>query len=306
MTQLQIILRILLIYFGVILFLNSNLFCDEVYLKNGDRLTGEIIRKDANALTLDSETIGKIDIERKHIERVVSSVITEKEKPLLVDKKIVWERNFSLGYNLSRGNTDSSQLSSSFFINRKREHIDEYTLRSDLYYSSSNKEMDGQKWSNLFRYAYSFGSEKRWYSFYKLEANHDRFANIDYRLIPAFGAGYWLYDEPKFKITTEVAFGFEYSNYRDQTDSSSNAILIPRIFLEKEFLNKSRIVEDLYFYPSLNDEGDFRIYSETKFINPLTEKLFFKTSIIDEYYSDPVDGVKNNDLRLIFSLGYSF
>ena len=56
------------------------------------------------------------------------------------DKKlgeVIWKREVSAGYNYASGNTRTNQLNASFIINKNRYHIDEITLKGNLYYSSS-------------------------------------------------------------------------------------------------------------------------------------------------------------------------
>ena len=99
-----------------------------------------------------------------------------------------------MGYNKSSGNTQNSQLSMSLYANRKTDH-DEFTIKGNSLYSSSNNNMDAQKWFASMRYAFSF-RERKWYNFYKLESDHDKFANVDYRIVPSAGIGYWFSDRP--------------------------------------------------------------------------------------------------------------
>jgi putative salt-induced outer membrane protein len=218
----------------------------------------------------------------------------------------VWQREFSLGYTKSSGNTEASQLSATLSADRKIEHVNEINLKADLFYSSSNGQMDAQRWQGMGRYAFSFGETKKWYNFYKFEADHDKFANVDYRLIPAAGVGYWLYDLPEMKVMAELAIGFEHTDYSDRSKESNEAILIPRAFFEKTFFEDTKFSQDLSLYPALDDFSDYRLHSETALTTALNEKLSLRLSLIDDYNSSPASSAEKNDLRLISSLAYSF
>ena len=65
--------------------------------------------------------------------------------------------------------------------------------------------MNAQRYDGMARYAFSFGKHLAWYNFYAFEAMHDRFANIDWRLTPSTGLGYWFADEAAWKATVELA-----------------------------------------------------------------------------------------------------
>ena len=278
---------------------------EEIYLKNKDRVTGEIIEEDDESVSLNTEAMGVISVKKDMIERIVRAeeeIPQEKE----VAKEAAWEGSVSAGYNVARGNTENDQLSASFSLHRNRMHIDKITLKGDAFYSASNKETDAQKLHGSARYAFSFGEDKKWYNFYRVEADHDRFANIDYRLIPGVGVGYWLFDLPETKMMAEIAIGLEHTDYRDEREFSNEAILIPRAFFERGLFVNSKLTQDVTLYPSLMDVGEFRLHSETTFTNPITDKLSLNFSLINDYDSDPPDDTKSHDLRLISSLAYNF
>lgn len=281
----------------------QNLSADEVHLKNGDRISGKVIKEDEKIIEIETDATGLISIRKVFVARIVTDeeikVVKAKQK-----KNKLWEGNISLGYNKLSGNTQSSQLSMRLSANRKTER-DEFTLKGDIFYSSSNKKMDAQKYYGMVRYAFSL-REKKWYNFYKFEGEHDRFANINYRLIPSTGLGYWFSDEPDWRFMTEIAVGLEHTAFRDSTKDRNELILIPRAFFEKEFFGESRIKQDLSLYPSLSNAGEYRLHSETIFINPINEKFSLQFSLIDDYNSNPAKDIKKNDTRFISSLVYSF
>ena len=218
-----------------------------------------------------------------------------------------WTGEVSAGYNTSRGNTDIDQLSIRGSLKRKREKIDEFDIKGNMYYSASGKKMDAQTWYALVRYAFSFGKTKQWHNFCSVEVDHDRFANIDYRAIPTVGVGYWFFDRENIKLLTELGIGWEYTNYGDGEKDSNHATLVPRLFFEKQLFANSKISQNLILYPSLDDMGAYyRLRSETAFTLALNKALALRLSLIDYYNSDPPDDTKKNDLRFISSLVYSF
>ncbi len=282
------------------------LYADEVYLKNDDRISGKIISENKEKIVIDTEAVGRLSIQKEFIkeirsdERVISKVKVEKEK----SQSKLWKRKFTLGYNESRGNTKKSELSSEFSADRKTEN-NEINIKANTFYSSSEKKMDSQKYYLLGRYAFSFGKRK-WYNFYKTELDHDRFANINYRIIPSTGVGYWFSDTEDLKAMVEGAVGFEHTDYRDQTPDRDEAVLIPRAFFDKEVFSKSRISQDITFYSFPDDISEYRLRSETIFKSPLKDNLSLRFSLIDEYNSDPPADVQKNDIRFISGLELSF
>ena len=297
----KLIKRLIVITLFEVIFLQYCLSADEIILKNQDKISGTIVQDNNEIIVIETEAMGKVNIKKEFIETIKTQgekVVTEEEKPKL------WQREITVGYNNTSGNTQNAQLSLSMYFNRKTED-NEFTIKGENFYSSSNKKMDTQKWNGMTRYAFSF-RERKWYNFYKLEGDHDRFANINYRFVPSTGLGYWFSDTPDWKAIVEGALGLEHTDFRDNTKDSDEAIFIGRGFLEKKLFGESRILQDAFFYPSLSEVGEYRICSETSFINPINDTLSLRLSLTLDYDSHPPKEIKKTDTRFTTSLQYSF
>ena len=291
-------------YLGaIIVLLASTVKADEIILKNGDKITGTIIEEDeASRVRVRTEAMGVVEISKNHVE---SYSTDEQIRQAKMEKESAWTRKISLGYSETGGNTEDSAFTGEARIHRKRSE-DETTFRYNAYVSSSNDKQDARKFSAMGRYARSFGDEKEWFRFITLEGSQDRFSNIDYRIVPSAGVGYWFIDEPDHKFMTELSAGVEHTSYRNNTDSETEAVLIPHGYYEKLLFNDLRFSEDLTLYPSLSELGDFRLRTETAISQPLNEQMNWKLSYISEYDSDPAGNTKKMDYRFISSLEYTF
>lgn len=215
-----------------------------------------------------------------------------------------WKREISLGYNQASGNTDKAELSIAGSISKDFTNA---TLLSkfDIFYSESDGNMDSQKWLSLTRYAFDFGKRKKWFNSYQLQVDHDKFADIDYRILPAIGIGYWLSREDAWTWSAEGSFGYEMTNYKSDKSDDKTAVFIARTFLKKQILKNAFVSEDLSFIPSLGDDG-VRIKSETAITNPLSDGLDLSIKYIVDYDSEPSEDKKKTDTRFIAALTYSF
>jgi len=296
---------IFLIFACIVTTLNA----DEVCLKNSDKITGIIEKESSDAVVVNTKAMGKISIDKRHIDRIIrEDNDSMSKKPEPEAKPEITEQVFSgevrAGYNTTRGNTETEQFHAAASLNIKREKIDEVTLGGDMYYSSSDKKMDAQKWYVMGRYAFSFGEQKKWYNFYKVEGDHDRFANVDYRLIPGAGLGYWFFDEADTKFLLEAALGWEYTNYRDDTDDEGVFVVVPRAFFEKKLFENIMFSQEAVMYPKLKDIGDYRLRAESVLTFDLNDKFSIKVSFIDDYNSDPAGDAKENDMTFLSALVY--
>ena len=278
---------------------------DTVFFTNGDILSGTVIEHGPNQVLLESEVLGTVSIERNLVrEMKVDELVVTAE----VDDegKLIWTREVSAGLNRMRGNTEQTTLSGEIFLNRQVVKRNEFTFRWKSDYSESNRKMNSRKHYGVARAAFSFGASKRFYEFNKIEADHNRFANIDLRLVPAVGIGFWLLTHEKLKALFEVAVGAERTDFREGKTAETEGTLIPRFQGEVTWFGKLKLSEELTSYLSMTGFPDYRLRSETLLELPLLERLSARFRIIDEYNSAPGKNSKRNDLRLESSIAYSF
>jgi putative salt-induced outer membrane protein YdiY len=301
----------------------------EIYLTNGDKVTGVVLRETDRFVVLKTLGAGEIKLDKAFIDRqktypqeygsapqkqdpqepLPSQKKTAPEQKIAeisrVEEAIVWNKKLALGYTQSGGNTTKRQGMLSSMLNRKNT-ANESTMKFDVFYSSSSGKMDAKKFYGMLRYAYSFGKNLKSYIFYKLEGDQDRFADIHYRFIPSLGNGYWFSDTEDLKLMTELAVGYQYTNYRHDIKSTGESVLVPRFFLDKRLIENLHLSEDLTFYPSLEDLHEYRFKSETSLVNKINERWSCRIQFVDEFNSNPMGTAKENDYRWITSLDYNF
>jgi len=286
-----------------------------VIMKNGDRVSGTRLSEADTGVVIETSSMGQVTISKEFIVEIAPGataaaavpVVAEvpAEEPQVAEKEpCPWSGELSAGYSQSSGNTRKSSFLTEAKADRKTDE-DEINLKSTVQYSSSEKKMDTQKWYNLARYARSF-KDSVWYYFTKIEVDHDYFANINYRITPSVGIGYWFSDTDDYKLLAEIGAGYQHTNYRDATKDSNDPILTPRGYFEKKVFKNSRISQEVILYPSLKDTGDYRMHSETVWTTPISDKVSFKLSFIDDYNSNPAAGKKKNDTILASSLSHAF
>ncbi len=215
-----------------------------------------------------------------------------------------WKRDISLGYNKSTGNTENSELNIAGAIEYKMEHS-AFSSSGDIYYSETNDQMDSQKWSSLTRYAFDFGEEYTWFNSYQFEVTHDRFSDIDYRLLPSVGIGYWFSREEDWTWSADVSAGYEMTKYRSDRDNDNSPVILGHTFMKKRILENAFLSEDFTVIPTLDNTGT-RIKSETEFTNPLADGLDLSIKYVLDHDTEPSPGKKKTDTRIMTSIKYSF
>jgi putative salt-induced outer membrane protein YdiY len=301
----------ILFLLGLFVFNASHAYADVLILQNGDRLTGQV-QKDQDHWILRHEILGTLRFMQHDVlsvsdaadSQAKSEEKTEKEKEALREKgDLSWQKKVSLGYQIARGNTDTDYLSGDILLNRNRLWIDEWTFKSSALQSYSSDKKNAQRYEGSLRYGYSLTEPL--YVFARFGAEHDLFKNLRARLIPSAGPGYWIADRENFKLLIETGAGYQFDFYRGG-GSDSKPILHLRNFAMKKITERVEVGSDLYYFPVINDFGDYRIDSDAYLKLLVTPRLSVKSELQNDYHSRPLNGAKKHDLRLISSLEYAF
>ncbi len=274
----------------------KGLFAQEVFLKNGDRLVCDEVIKKNDVWIIKHPVLGTLEVQVKDIIKKKADTKNVKQNEL--------QRDFSLGYEQKRGNTESRAFSSDFRLRRKG-LFSEDELKLALFYSSSDNKMDQQQFRFMGRRGVSFGEEMMWYWFAKAEFWHDKFAAVKARWLPSVGIGYWFSDEMPFKAMLEGSLGYQITDFYGWNDDGE-VMVIMRGFLSAKIFDSFILTQDLAFYPSVQDVDNYRLISETSLSLPIKDNLSVKISLLDEYDNSPAQDKKKNDLHLISALSWSF
>ncbi|MFH1683567.1 MAG: DUF481 domain-containing protein [Candidatus Margulisiibacteriota bacterium] len=210
----------------------------------------------------------------------------------------IFERKISFGGQLASGNTDVQSLHADFSLNRNRKFVDEITAKGSFDREfSSGAETQLKAYSSL-RLAHSLSND--YYRYYKLEAFSDRFQDIDMRLIPTVGLGYWFINEKDFKSMIEAAVGYQKEYLINKTAEEMFVLTLSHNLLFGVFSN------DLDVYTAINDLDNYRFINIAKMKIKLNTHYAFKLSLKDEFNNRPAAGVQKNDVTFITSLEYAF
>lgn len=286
----------------LIILCGSSAFGAELHLKNGDKITGQFVNQDESAYVFKTEALGQISVKKNYVKTFMTDEdIVAAKMPVYPQ----WKRKVSIGYNESGGNTENSKFNTELSLNRKSEK-DEWSAKLTSYFSSANGQLDGKKFYGSLRYAHSRGEEAKWFDFYKIEGSQDRFSDIDYRVTPSAGFGYWFLNDDDFKLMAETAVGYEYTNFRSNQKSEGNMVLVPRVFLEKKLWDGFTFTEDLTYYPSLEDLEDYRLKSVSSLVTKLNDQLSWRLAYEYELDAIPASGREKADYQVISAIDYNF
>ncbi len=217
-----------------------------------------------------------------------------------------WSGDIFAGLNKSNGNTDKTSASMSATALRKFERS-QFRLKESLFYSESEKKMDGQKWDTSAKYSIDFGHEKRMFTFAQLTVDHDYFADIDYRVTPSVGLGYHIAKSDNWVWDADGGFGYRITYHRVNTAADDKSLTaIAHTFAKKRIFEKAYVSEDFTIYPGLEARSGLLVHSESAFINSLRSNLDLELKYVVDYNSRPAAATKKTDTQFIAGLKYKY
>ena len=325
----------------LVIFISSHARADELILKNGDKLTGNIIKIEDSILTLEtrySEPIkinydsvlqmnstNPVEIHLKDGEILKGRITTDNTGGAFVDagsgregvvikldsvvalnpppkKPVAWKGNITLGGNLQTGNSETMNISAGASATRRTVND-----RFSLNFLYNRTEDDGEKTAEN-RYGqlkYDYFLNPVWYLYLNIDMLSDEFEDINLRTTVGPGIGYQIWEEENKALSLEAGVSYT-SEDRDQAeDSDWLSARVGANYMYKLF-ERVLFTDQFVIYPDLEETGEYLLRNETALVTDINSRLAFKLSNIWERNSTPEQGLDKDDLTWILGLQYSF
>lgn len=279
-----------------------------IVMKNGDKITGEVTGDNGKHVAIKSEFFGELVVKKENIDTISDDAKAAEPapEPVLTPIPKVWDNKLSASYNTTNGNTKTTAANVTLDSTRTKGRKT-WQIKNSLDYAADHGRMTTQKYYGKAKREYRLSEGSKWFETNAVEVNHDKFAGIDYRVLPSIGLGYWFWEGEQSKSESDLGIGYEYTNYNTtDTKSTGNVSLIPHYYIDYTIFKKVKISEDFTIYPSLSRLSDYRFRSETSLISPLSNTLSLKLSFLDEFNSNPKGSAKKNDTTLLTGILYAF
>ena len=331
---------ILLSVFVLNIFCIIPLMADEIYLKNGDRISGEFLNMKDNKLTIKTSYAGEIGIEWSEVinmktDQMISVLLnddslingnplgTEGGKMKLSSDNMVETVSFAManvksinppkepavkikaraniGITSTKGNTEKD---TSHFDGEfsARTAKNRYTAGIAL---NSTKDTGVKTESNTLGYIkYDHFLSEKWFVYSNALFEKDKFKDLNLRSLLGVGAGYQFFETPITNLSLEAGLNYIDEDYITATDESYSsgrwAINYDRYFHDKAF-------QFFHFhegYVSLEDTNDIFIKSRTGIRVPLFVHFNATLQYNLDWEKSPAPGRDKTDRTLMFTLGY--
>jgi len=340
---------LLALHLGVVLLLSAadaiaRERTDVVWLKNGDRVTGEIKELERGKLRVKTDSMGDVYIEWGDIatfnsvfafqfelltgQRFTGSVSNEsgaqtitmttaQQKIELELDSVVrisqiessfWQRlhgSLSFGYNFTKA-SDVAQTNLSFSIDNRTE-IRKHSLSGSAILTSDQASQSTQS-SNLSFDTTRFRSN-RWFNLYvaALESNDE--LGLDLRSSIGAGIGRFLHQTDHSEFALVGGALATYEQLQGQASSQENLEGLLGLGYSR-FLYDDPMIDlnvSLLAYPSFTTSGRVRAQLDINLRWELIKDLYWDLTYYNTYDSDPPSGsLSTNDYGVVTSLGWSY
>ena len=313
---------------------------DQITLKNGDRITGAITSSDGKSLNLKTEYAGDLTIKWEAIQSVSSSepmyvtakdgrvivgtvstandnlqIATAQSGTVTVSRDSIetvrseseqraygaWGGVFDTGLSLARGNANTTTFTIGTHAARVTDKDKASAFLTSIYSQGRSNGISLTTASAVNAgLRYEFNLSPKVFAFVFTDFDHDRFQQLDLRNVLGGGIGKHVIktDTTTFDVFGGLSFNQEF--FSTLTRRSAEALAGEEF--DKKLSTAFSIRERLEFYPNLTDTGQYRVVFDTAAITQLSKVLSWQIDVSDRYLSNPILGLKGNDLLLTTGL----
>jgi putative salt-induced outer membrane protein YdiY len=323
---------------------SSFVIADQITLKNGDRLTGTIVSADGKSLNLKTDYAGDVTIKWDSVQSISSDqplyvtpktgamvvgtvttsdgkleVATKDAGTITVEKDAVknvrseseqraygaWGGFLDSGLSLARGNADSTNFTVGATASRITEKNKASAFINSIYSSGTTNGVSLTTASAVHAgLRFDLNLSDKTFAFVFTDFDHDRFQQLDLRNVLGGGLGYHVIktDATNFDIFGGGSFNQEYFT----TFNRHSAEALVGESLDHKLSSAFSIKQRLEFYPNLSSLGDYRVVFDTGAITKINKVLSWELTASDHYITNPVNGLKGNDLLLTTGVRLAF
>ncbi len=336
-------LRKPLVYLLALYVCSAAAWADQVTLANGDRITGAIKSSDGSSLIIKTDYAGELTVKWSAIKTVSSDqplYVIGKDGRVVVgkvtttDDKIAvasssgevtlahdsiktirseseqheygaWGGYLDSGLSLSRGNSDTTNFTLGANAVRATEKSKTTIFATSLYSKSDVLGLSTTTASAINAgLRYDRNLSDRMFAFAFTNFDHDRFQELDLRNVLGGGLGYHAVKTANttFDLSGGATFNQEYFT----TLTRKSAEVVAGEALDHKLNGAVSLHERLDFYPNVTDLGQYRVVFDTAAITKLAKFLSWQVDVSDRYESNPLFGLKGNDLLLTTGIRVTF
>ncbi len=278
-----------------------------VSLSNGQTVVGTVTTSDGN-LAVATANAGTVSESKASVTRLRSeaeqAAFDKSQHPGLLEG---WEGGVNAGFALTRGNSQTKNLALAFTADRKGWH-DKLSLYTNSVYATNDApgavpSATANAVQGGARYDHDF--TPRLFAYVGADFQTDALQTLDLRSV--FGGGLGVHAIKNDRTTLDLLGGVNYTRekYTFLPSRSFAAVSVGEELTHKLGMN-TLLTEKLYFFPNLNETGEYRATFNFGTVTKISKWLGWQNAFGDIYVTNPPVGSKQNDILLTTGLNFSF
>ncbi len=272
----------------------------EVHLKDGTVLHQPVAAAEPNEFAL--KTAAPLQPQKFPLAEVASI-----NPPLAPKPK--WTGSVSGALSLTSGNTKASSITGSVSLARRTEQ-DRTTADADIAKSSQTDRDTGEgrtteSWWRL-RGQYDYFFTKRFFGFANGRYEKDDIARLERRVVVGGGAGYQWIENDVTTFSTNLGLASVFERYKFQPETNNELSLQAGYAFSRRLWKNTKFLNDLTYYPSLDEFSDFFLTSTAELRTNLTKSMFANFKVIFNYDATPAFDRGNTDTKYLLGVGLNF
>ena len=303
-----------------------------LFLKNGDRVAGDIVSEDTNHVVLTNSWAGNLSVPVSAIQKredqpdsapkAPAVALTKKnpappntpnnkkaESPAKKDAPKYWKANVKLGTDLAFGATDRQHYYSRVGLTYTRPYKSEpkKSFRTILNGGVDFGKTDGKTSTDRMDGSAKtdFDLSERFFVYGLASAGYDHVRKVDNRFAVGPGAGLHVVAKPKISVNLESGVDYQREVRRGNKDEKSLSV---RLGQDMSWKIAPRLTysQNLEYFQRIDDLQRFRTKLDTTLSVGLTHALSFNVTLLDLYETNPARNVDNNEFQVRTALGVTF
>jgi len=336
-----------LIYIPIFIFfgffctlLPGDALADEVHLKNGDHITGELISKENGTVSVRTTYAGIILIKWNEVAHIATDQPVEvylknetlaevseinagpaKEDgekaaaipasevqylnppPYITGKGILWSGRLDAGYWANDGNYNKKRFNFDGQLGA-RSKKKRYTLSGGYLFVEDEGVETESKSKGAAKIDHFFNT--KWYGTAQIKLKKDRFKDINLRTIVGGGPGHQFWESRNLNLSVESGFDYVMVDYVEDPNQKYPAFRFALDFDKFLIENRLQAFHNHQFNSNLEDVEDLLFSSQSGFRIPVMTNLTTTIEIDYDWDNQPADHKNRGDTTYKFSVGYSW
>lgn len=322
---------------------SSSLLADEIRLRNGDVLTGVVVKKETDKVIFKTAYAGDISILWSEVESIqadeplhvmlkdnssIRARLSSNQKgkvviksPSLAASEIPLEElqyinpspevsglgvSWSGRVNLGGALTDGNTDTEAFNLDTEavaRSKTNRFTIGA-IVNRAESQGIDTQFNSRGYL-KYDHFLSKKWYLYANSAFENDKFRDIKLRSSIGLGTGYQIFEMPSRNLSVEGGLNYINTDFYVAESETYPAARWSTKYDQLIFGN-TKFFHEHEILASLEDTENLLVFSKTGLRVPLNERLHAAAQYNYDWSKTPAPGREKADSALIFSLGYGW